>query len=162
MADSDRTMWQKLLQGVMGSTAMSNSVQCAANVDQRIITFSLPATAANTNVADCGVVKFDRQVKVLSVALCPGASTLQDTTNYGLINVSQDNGGGGSASLIAQCNTHNSAQGSLNTNIWETLTVTAANAIINSGNCMTVGLTAVTGTLAAVGKLQFSVVVQEI
>lgn len=162
MADSDRTMWQKLLQGVMGSTQMSNAVQCAANVDQRLLTFSLPATAANTNVVGSGAVKFDRAVKVISVAMCPGASTLQDATNFGLINISQDNGNGGSASLIASCNTHNSAQGSLNTNIWKSLTVTAANAVINSGNCISVSLTASTGTLTAVGNLRFVVVVQEV
>jgi len=136
-AASDRTLATVLDKGRYGSTGIADVPTLVDQLHQRTVIMNIVlGTAANTNIASSGQLYFDRAVRIKEVRLIPSGTLTQDTTNFTLINLDYNNSNGGAGQLIAQCNTHNSAQGSLAIDTHKSLTVDSTNANVPSGSTL--------------------------
>jgi hypothetical protein len=94
-------------------------------------------TVAATNSSYCVDNDVECGFRVTSCTFVPSAALTSDNTNYATLQLVSNNGNGGADTVIATCNTKNSAGGGTGSwvaDIGEALTITAADAAVAEGS----------------------------
>lgn len=127
-----------LAQFASEGTSAAESLAKAAFVGYKECLSRVADAAATTNVNLCADYSTGVGIRVTGVAFVPSAALTAHNTNYVSMQLVYNNGNGGSDTVVAMANS-TIAGAALATNDWvaniaETLTITAANAVIPSGS----------------------------